>query len=88
MGDLIAFTRGERLLTVRRDGSGSGEIHKFTGRPHSPVWSVDGRRIRFTVTDFDKSSDEMWEIGVDGKNLRRVLLNANTDLHDTTGAWA
>ena len=88
IGDLIAFTRGERLLTVRRDGSGVGEIHRFTGRPHSPVWSQDGRRIRFTVTDLDKSSDEMWEIGVDGRNLRRVLLNANTDLHDTTGAWA
>lgn len=88
IGDLIAFTRGDRLLTVRRDGSGVGEIHKFAGRPHSPVWSQDGRRIRFTVTDLDKSSDEMWEIGMDGRNLRRVLLNANTDLHDTTGAWA
>jgi Tol biopolymer transport system component/DNA-binding winged helix-turn-helix (wHTH) protein len=88
IGDQIAFTRGDRLLTVRRDGSKVNEIRKFTGRPHSPVWSADGKRIRFTVTDLDKSTDEMWEIGVDGQNLRRVLLNANTDLHDTTGAWA
>src|SRR5262245_59839375 len=88
IGDLIAFTRGDRLLTVRRDGSGVSEIHKFTGRPHSPVWTEDGKRIRFTVTDLDKSSDEMWEIGVDGKDLRRVLLNANADVHDTTGAFA
>jgi DNA-binding winged helix-turn-helix (wHTH) protein/Tol biopolymer transport system component len=88
IGDLITFTRGDRLLTVRRDGSGVSEIHKFMGRPHSPVWSEDGKRIRFTVTDLDKSTDEMWEIGVDGKGLRRILLNANTDMHDTTGAWA
>jgi hypothetical protein len=32
----------------------------------------------------NKSTDEMWEISVEGKGLRRVLLNANTDLHDTT----
>lgn len=88
IGNLIAFTRGDRLLTVRRDGSGVSELHKFVGRPHSPVWSEDGTRIRFTVTDLDKSTDEMWEIGVDGKDLRRILLNANTDTHDTTGAWA
>jgi Tol biopolymer transport system component/DNA-binding winged helix-turn-helix (wHTH) protein len=88
IGDLITFTSGDRLLTVRRDGSGVDEIHKFAGRPHSPVWSEDGKRIRFTVTDLDKSSDDMWEIGVDGNGLRRVLLNANTDLHDTTGAFA
>src|SRR5215813_1200426 len=88
IGDLITFTRGDRLLTVRRDGSGVTEVHKFVGRPHSPVWSEDGKRIRFTVTDLDKSTDEMWEIGVDGKRLRHILLNANTDAHDTTGAWA
>jgi Tol biopolymer transport system component/DNA-binding winged helix-turn-helix (wHTH) protein len=87
-GDFIAFTQSDRLVTVRRDGSGATVIYKFIGRPHSPVWSEDGKRIRFTVTDPDKSTDEMWEIGADGKNLRRVLLNANTDLHDTTGAWA
>ena len=87
VGGLIAFTQGERLMTVRRDGSSVTEIRKFAGRPHSPVWSSDGARIRFTVTDYDKTADEMWEVGADGKNLRRVLLNANNDLHDTTGAW-
>lgn len=88
VGGLIAFTQGNRLLTVRRDGSSVTEIHKFAGRPHSPVWSADGARIRFTVTDYDKTTDDMWEIGADGKNLRHVLLNATNDLHDTTGAWA
>src|SRR6516225_7221453 len=87
VGGLIAFTQGERLLTVRRDGSSVTEIRKFQGRPHSPVWSSDGKRIRFTVTDYDKIADEMWEVGADGRNLRRVLLHANNDLHDTTGAW-
>lgn len=88
IGGLIAFTQGNRLLTVRRDGSSVAEIHKFTGRPHSPVWSADGTRIRFTVTDYDKTTDDMWEIGADGKNLGHVLLNSTNDLHDTTGAWA
>lgn len=88
IGDRIAFTEADRLMTVRRDGVGAAEIHKFHGRPHSPVWSADGRKIRFTLTDSEKSTDEMWEIGVDGSGLKRVLLNANNELHDTTGAWA
>jgi Tol biopolymer transport system component/DNA-binding winged helix-turn-helix (wHTH) protein len=88
IGDLIAFTQSDRLLTVRRDGSAVQEVHKFSGRPHAPVWSADGQRIRFTLTDSDKSTDEMWEIGVSGKGLKRVLPVGNTDLHDTSGAWA
>jgi len=89
IGDRIAFTRGDRLLTVRRDGSAASEIHKFSGRPRSPVWSADGTKIRFTLSDSEKSTDDIWEIGADGKGLRRVPVNSATgsDLHETTGAW-
>jgi hypothetical protein len=48
IGDVIAFTQGNRLLTVRRDGSGSRELQEFSAVPHSLVWSGDGARIRFT----------------------------------------
>jgi Tol biopolymer transport system component/DNA-binding winged helix-turn-helix (wHTH) protein len=87
IGDRIAFTRGDRLSTVRRDGSAGSEIHKFLGRPRSPVWSADGTKIRFTLSDSEKSTDDIWEIGADGKGLRRVNSATGSDLHETTGAW-
>jgi len=88
IGDVIAFTQGNRLLTVRRDGSGSRELQEFSAVPHSLVWSGDGARIRFTLTNTDRATDEMWETGIDGKGLRRILPTAASELHDTTGAWS
>lgn len=88
LGDLIAFTQDHRILVVRRDGSATRELHRFSARPHSPVWSGDGSGIRFTLSDAEKSTDEMWEISLDGTSLHRVLQSTTNDFHDTTGAWA
>ncbi|HVO56836.1 MAG TPA: winged helix-turn-helix domain-containing protein [Dongiaceae bacterium] len=87
-GAVIALTQGNRLLTTRRDGSGTAEIQKFMARPHSLVWSGDGSKIRFTLTNLDRATDEMWEINADGSGLRRILPNVSSELHDTSGAWS
>jgi Tol biopolymer transport system component/DNA-binding winged helix-turn-helix (wHTH) protein len=88
IGDVIAFTQANRLLTVRRDGSDTKELQRFSALPHSLVWSSDGNSIRFTLTNLDTATDDMWEIGADGKDLRRLLPNTAHELHDTTGAWS
>jgi len=87
-GDMIAVTAGNRLLTIRRDGSGSRELKTFSASPHSLVWSANGGRIRFTLTNPDRATDEMWEIGSDGANLRRILPKLPSDIHVTTGEWS
>jgi Tol biopolymer transport system component/DNA-binding winged helix-turn-helix (wHTH) protein len=88
IGDLIAFTQGNRLLTVRRDGSDTKELKELPALPHTLVWSSDGISIRFTLTNLDTATDDMWEIGANGKGLRRILPNLARELHDTTGAWS
>ena len=85
--DIIAITQGHRLLTVRSDGSGSRELQKFSANPHSLVWSANGAKIRFTLTNLDRATDEMWEIASDGSGLQRILTSAPGERHDTTGAW-
>jgi Tol biopolymer transport system component/DNA-binding winged helix-turn-helix (wHTH) protein len=87
-GDSIAITQGNRLLTVRRDGSSSKELQRFSTNPHALVWSDNGLKIRFTVTNLGRGTDEMWQINADGKNLQRVLSNAPAERHDITGAWS
>jgi DNA-binding winged helix-turn-helix (wHTH) protein/Tol biopolymer transport system component len=87
-GDLIAVATDNRLLTIRPDGSQSHELQKFAAFPHALTWSEDGTRIRFTLTNLDRATDEMWEIRSDGSDLRRVLPEATSDLHDTSGVWS
>jgi Tol biopolymer transport system component/DNA-binding winged helix-turn-helix (wHTH) protein len=86
-GDSIAIAQGNRLLTVRPDGSQSRELQNFSAYPHALTWSGDGTRIRFTLTNLEHATDEMWEIHSDGTGLRRVLSNAASE-HDTTGVWS
>ncbi|HEY6126700.1 MAG TPA: winged helix-turn-helix domain-containing protein [Candidatus Acidoferrum sp.] len=87
-GKLIAYTQGNRLLTIGGDGSNNKELQKFLGYPHSLVWSGDGAKIRFTVTDLNNATDDMWEIESDGKGLRRVLPPSARDMHDATETWS
>ena len=87
-GDLIAVTEGNHLLTIRRDGSASRELKTFSATPRSLVWSSNGERIRFTLTNPDRTTEEMWEIGADGTNLRRIVPKLPSDIHVTTGEWS
>ena len=87
-GDSIALAHNNRLLTVRRDGSGTREIQEFSSNPHSLVWSAGSTKLRFTLSNLDRATDEMWEVGADGTGLRRILANAAGERHDTTGAWS
>jgi DNA-binding winged helix-turn-helix (wHTH) protein/Tol biopolymer transport system component len=89
VGDSIALVLGNRLLTVRPDGSDTKELQKFSANPpYSLLWSGDGAKLRFTVSNLDRATDEMWEIGAGGTDLRRILPNAPAERHDTTGTWS
>jgi Tol biopolymer transport system component/DNA-binding winged helix-turn-helix (wHTH) protein len=87
-GDSIAIVQGNRILTVRRNGSAATELQKFSSSPHSLVWCGDGKTIRFTVTNPDRVTDEIWQIDSNGKNLTRVFPKAPPERHDRSGAWS
>ena len=80
---------GQSPLTVRPDGFDTKELQKFSANPpYSLLWSGDGAKLRFTVSNLDRATDEMWEIGAGGTDLRRILPNAPAERHDTTGTWS
>jgi Tol biopolymer transport system component/DNA-binding winged helix-turn-helix (wHTH) protein len=86
-GDSIAFVLGQSIMTSNAQGLNVSEISKFSSTPHSLVWSPDGKRFRFTQTDLEEGTDSMWEIGVDGKSLRRVLPEGQRAPHEGSGTW-
>ena len=86
-GNLIAFTRGDKLFTVRPDGSGIREIGDFSAVPHSLVWSPDAKSLRFTETDPSKAGDEIWTISSEGRALHLVFSDGAQHLHEASGSW-
>src|SRR5260221_13906687 len=86
-GDMIAFVRGETILTTDTQGSEAREVARFKLAPHSLLWSPDGKRLRFTQSNLVEGTDSMWEIGLDGKSLRRVLPGEEGGPHEGSGTW-
>jgi DNA-binding winged helix-turn-helix (wHTH) protein/Tol biopolymer transport system component len=86
-GDMIAFVRGETILITDTQGSEAREVARFKLAPHSLLWSPDGKRLRFTQSNLVEGTDSMWEIGTDGKSLRRVLPGEEGGPHEGSGTW-
>jgi DNA-binding winged helix-turn-helix (wHTH) protein/Tol biopolymer transport system component len=86
-GDLIAFVRGETILICDTQGSQVWEVARFQLAPHSLLWSPDGKRLRFTQSNLVEGTDSMWEIGTDGKSLKRVLPGEEGGPHEGSGTW-
>jgi Tol biopolymer transport system component len=52
-----------------------------------PRWSVDGKRLRFTVEDSSTFSSELWEVRADGTNEHRLLPGWNKPSIECCGEW-
>lgn len=86
-GDQIAYLVGESIDLSNIEGGAVREIAKFHPAPHSLVWSPDGKRLRFTQMEPSQGTDSMWEIGVDGSSVRRVLPEGQRGPHEGSGTW-
>jgi len=86
-GNLIAFLRDESIQISDSEGNHISEVARFKQAPHSLAWSPDGKRFRFTQSDPLEGTASMWEIGTDGKGLRRVLPGDEGGPHEGSGTW-
>ena len=86
-GGQIAYLEGESVELSNTEGGAVREIAKFHPAPHSLVWSPDGKRLRFTQMEPSQGTDSMWEIGIDGSSVRRVLPEGQRGPHEGSGTW-
>ena len=86
-GGLIGFVQGDSIQIADTDGNQIREVARFHPAPHSLAWSPEGSRLRFIQTDLKEGTDSMWEIGVDGSALRRVLPEGQRAPHEGSGTW-
>jgi DNA-binding winged helix-turn-helix (wHTH) protein/Tol biopolymer transport system component len=86
-GNFIAFVRDETIQIADPDGNHISEVARFKLAPHSLAWSPDGKRLRFTQPDLVEGTDSLWEIGTDGRDIRRVLPGEEGGPHEGSGTW-
>jgi Tol biopolymer transport system component/DNA-binding winged helix-turn-helix (wHTH) protein len=89
-GKTLAFVEGSDLYLAKRDGSDARKLAALPGPGWMPRWSPDGKIMRFSVFDVHSASIALWEIGINGQGLRRLLQNWNTadgPIDECCGSW-
>jgi eukaryotic-like serine/threonine-protein kinase len=86
-GQSLAFTKGSELWLAHGDGTHPVRIATVQGIPGYPVFSPDGKRIRFTQVDDASHTYALWEVRPDGSNLHQLLPGWHTPPHECCGIW-
>ncbi len=86
-GQRLVYTTGNELYLAKSDGTEPRKLASTPGRPWAPRWSPDGNVLRFTVNDAKTLSNTLWQISVDGTNLRPLLPGWNRPADDCCGNW-
>ena len=87
-GEHIAYLKDRSEIYVcNSDGTGAHKILSVPGIGNF-VYSPDGRRIRFDVTDRQTDSTTIWEARADGSGVHPVLPPGwNKPAREFSGAW-
>ncbi len=89
-GQMLAYTNGGELFVARADGTDSRKLLSMKKLVSDPVWSPDGRSLRFGSSD-DLGAligqHLLWEVGADGSNLHRLLAGWHNPADECCGRW-
>jgi len=85
-GRQMVFVRGSELYLANADGT--AEHHLVSPPPSAflPVFSPDGSRIRFSVSD-PSNSVSLWEVRTDGSGLHQLLKGWHSPPAECCGRW-
>lgn len=83
------------IWVMAPDGSGARMLTTLEGKESRPVFSPDGRRLTFQRTTRDpwttpdealraRSHNDLWSVGVDGTDVRRLTLGGLPDSFQAT----
>lgn len=87
-GRHIVYANGSKLYIANNDGNESRELVNIaSGLPYNLRWSPDGQQVRFEVRDLHNRSTSLWEVRVDGTNLRPLLPGWNDPAAECCGNW-
>jgi serine/threonine protein kinase len=77
-GQMLAYDNGpdfNDLMLARADGTEPRRLATTTGRVGRPVWSPDGKSVRFPVFDRSTHITNWFEVSKQGEAPHQVMLN-------------
>ena len=86
-GRKLVFGKGNELWVADGDGSNPTRIYTGQGRPESLSYSVDEKRIRFTLANGQDNTRALWEIGGDGSSPHPLLPGWHNPPRECCGVW-
>jgi Tol biopolymer transport system component len=86
-GTHLTYGEGSSLFIANADGTGAREVFIADGSVFAPHLSVDGKRIRFTVSNVALNTTTLWEVNSDGSNSHALLNNWQHASTACCGGW-
>ncbi len=86
-GQSILYASGRELWVLRDDGQTAAKFASVPGRAFWMRWSPDGTRLRFTLLEPATRTTSIWELSVDGRNLKPILSGWNKPPAECCGSW-
>jgi Tol biopolymer transport system component len=87
-GEQLVSVKGHEIWINSSRRRNSRKLALLKGRPFSPRFSPDGQRIRFSVSDVETNTSDLWELGSDGSNLHELLPGWNKPHSICCGVWS
>lgn len=87
---LIAYTNLGGLFVANSDGSESRKLLAVKGDIRNVTWSPDGRELRFNSTESVGTLNQQteWEVGADGRGVRRLFAGWHNPPDECCGRWS
>jgi eukaryotic-like serine/threonine-protein kinase len=83
----LVFAKGNDLYLANGEGTESHKLASLPGAAFGSAWSPDGSLIRFTVNDPKTRVNSLWQVSVDGSNLRLLLPGWHQATGQCCGNW-
>jgi hypothetical protein len=81
----IGYSSDMDLYVSGANGTAPARLATLPGLVTSPRWSPDGRCMRVAVVKNRADTTELWQVGTDGKNSRRLVGGGNGSF---PGTWS
>lgn len=86
-GQKLTFSKGSSLYVANADGTGAHAVVTVDGSVFAPHFSLDGKRIRYTISSVALNSTTLWEAGSDGSNPHALLGTWQYASNACCGNW-
>ena len=67
-GKSLVYAKGHSLYLASGEGTHDHQLYKANGSVFAPRFSPNAQKIRFSVSDTEKNTSSLWEIGRDGSH--------------------